>query len=129
MVRQDPTFAPPPGLPARLSIIDTTTSISKLPTKFLMKPHIAGMEFLPTLPAWSFLIESPTTGARALFDLGVPPDWQVSDGEDTGKGGFAPAAASRPLDNGWEVNAEKGVAETLEHDGVDRGSVGSVIWR
>jgi hypothetical protein len=83
-----------------------------------------GLTTLPTLPAWSFLIESSTTGKRALFDLGVPPDWA-----ETEKGGFAPRVVNRVRENGWVVKATKGVAEVLEEGGVESGSVGSVVWR
>lgn len=120
---------PPPGPAAHLSIINTTTTITNLATHHLMRPPMPSLPILPPLPAWSFLIESPTTGQRALYDLGVPPNWAEADEADDGKGGFAPTTIRRLRENGWEVRADKGVAEVLEEGGVERGSVGSVIWR
>lgn len=56
-------------------IIDSTTSIENLQLKFLMKPPIDGLEYLPPLPSWSFLIEHPS-GKNVLYDLVVARNWR-----------------------------------------------------
>lgn len=73
---------------------------------------------MPELPTWSFLVESDT-GKKALFDLGVPPDWET----------FAPAVTKRLKTNGWEVHADKHVVDILKDHQVDASSINSIVWR
>lgn len=108
----------PPGAVATVRIIDSTTSIKKLPTKFLMTPPMHGMEFMPDIPTWSFLVESDT-GKKALFDLGVPPNWKD----------FSPVVTNRLLESGWEISAHKHVEEILRDHQVDPVDINSVVWR
>lgn len=119
MADQPPPFRPPAGAVAHVSIIDTTTSINNLGTHHLMKPPMPGMEVMPEIPAWSFLIES-SDGRRALYDLGVPPDWADS---------FAPVTVKRLRDNGWDVRAQRHVVDILKDGGVDPANVQSIVWR
>lgn len=84
-----------------------------------MEPPVPGFEWMPELPSWSFLIESSTSGKKALFDLGIPPDWE----------NFAPSVANRLKTNGWEVHAEKNTSQILEEQGVDLNGIGSIVWR
>lgn len=111
-------FKVPSGAVANVRIIDTTTSIKQLAVKYLMTPPIPGFDILPELPTWSFLVESDT-GKKALFDLGVPPNW-----ED-----FAPAVMKRLTTNGWEVKADKHVVDILKENQVDPASINSIVWR
>jgi len=108
----------PPGATANVKIIDTTSRISKLETSYFMRPPLAGMEYMPTLPAWSFLIESPS-GRKILFDLGAPKDWEH----------LAPVTSERLKRLGWDIKVEKNVVEILEEHGVRGADVESVIWR
>lgn len=77
-----------------------------------------GMDVVPEIPTWSFLVESDT-GRKALFDLGVPPNWRD----------FAPVVTDRLFTSGWEISAKKHVAEILQDEGVDLSSINSVVWR
>ncbi|CAG8221194.1 unnamed protein product [Penicillium olsonii] len=64
-------FPVPPGTETvRVRIIDTTTRMGKLPVAFLMEPAMKGMQYMPEMPVWSFLIEH-ASGQKLLFDLGV----------------------------------------------------------
>jgi hypothetical protein len=84
-----------------------------------MEPPVPGFTYMPDLPSWSFLVESSTTGKRALFDLGVPPDWET----------FAPSVSDRLKTSGWEIRAEKNTSQILEENGVDLKTIGSIVWR
>jgi hypothetical protein len=84
-----------------------------------MTPPITNFEYMPDLPSWSFLIESSTTGKKALFDLGIPPDWE----------NFAPVVSERLREYGWEIYAEKHTSQILEENGVDLKGIGSILWR
>lgn len=119
MPKPRPDFKPPPGAAAQVSIIDTTTSIKGLAVKFLMEPPMEGFETMPEITAWSFLIES-SDGRRALYDLGVPPDWYDS---------FSPATVGRLKELGWEISAQKDVYSILKDGGIEPSSIGSIIWR
>ncbi|EXJ64284.1 hypothetical protein A1O7_00620 [Cladophialophora yegresii CBS 114405] len=111
-------FPIPPGATASVKIIDTTSHIGKLPVDFLMEPPVPGFQYMPDLPSWSFLVESSTTGKKALFDLGVPPDWET----------FAPSVSDQLKTRGWEIHAEKHTSQILEENGVDLKTIGSIIW-
>ncbi|KAL2206869.1 hypothetical protein CC79DRAFT_1398743 [Sarocladium strictum] len=112
-----PSFEVPPGAVAKVHIIDTTFRVANIPAKALMKPEIPGFETLPTVPTWSFLVES-SDGRRALFDLGVPKDRQKS---------FSPALNAR-IPKVANVSVEREVSDTLTGHGVDLKDIGSIIW-
>jgi len=111
-------FPVPPGAAASVKIIDTTSHIGKLAVEFLMEPPVPGFEYMPDLPSWSFLVESSTTGKKALFDLGIPPDWET----------FAPVVSDQLKARGWEIYAEKHTSQVLEENGVDLKGIGSIVW-
>lgn len=113
-------FNVPPGNVARVRIIDTTTRIKTLETHHVMGPPMPGMYVMPEIPAWSFLVESPC-GRKALFDLGVPPNWQD----------FSPwVIQSLHLDGwGWQISSEKHVADILEDKGIETASITDIVWR
>ncbi|ETI27212.1 hypothetical protein G647_09895 [Cladophialophora carrionii CBS 160.54] len=118
MSRPNQKFAVPGGAVARLRIIDSTTKIKGLPLDYLMTPAMPGMDVLPEAPTWSFLVESDT-GRKALFDLGVPPNWRE----------FSPVVATPLQTRGWgEPSGEKHVADILVEEGVDLSSINSIIW-
>ena len=112
-------FLVPDGAAAHLRIIDSTTKLKGLPLSYLMTPPMPGMEVLPEAPTWSFLIES-NTGRKALFDLGVPPNWRD----------FSPVVAKPLQTRGWgEPSGERHVADILVDGGIDLSSINSIIWR
>ncbi|OAP59117.1 hypothetical protein AYL99_06415 [Fonsecaea erecta] len=111
-------FPVPSGATATVSIIDTTTRIGRIPVSYLMAPPLEGFEHMPEIPSWSFLVETTTTGKKALFDLGVPPDWE----------NFAPAVYEALKPRGWEIYAEKHTSQVLEENGVDLKGIGSIVW-
>ena len=110
----------PPGSVARVRLIDTTTSIKTLKTHHLIGPPMPGMDVMPDLPGWSFLVESPD-GRKALFDLGIPPNYKS----------FSPwVLRFLEMDDwGWQISSEKHVANILESGGVDPASITDIVWR
>lgn len=112
------SFQVPTGAVARVSVIDTTLRLSGMASSYLLKPSVDELEKMPTIPSWSFLVES-LTGRRALFDLGVPPN----------KESFSPAIQKKLSDSGWQVASEKDVSEILTENGVDLSTIEGVIWR
>lgn len=102
----------------QVRIIDSTSKIENLQVNLLMEPPIHGLEYLPALPSWSFLIEHPS-GQKALFDLGVPKDWRS----------FPPASVGHIDQFGWEVTVEKEVIDVLGENGVSADQINSIIWR
>lgn len=113
-----PLFNVPSGATATVKIIDSTLRLGKLPTHYLMTPAVEGLEHMPTMTTWSFLVESDT-GKKALFDLGVPPDLET----------YSPLIVKKLKDSGWDVRAEKHVADILNENGVKPEEINSVIWR
>lgn len=111
-------FNVPSGATATVKIIDSTLRLSKLPSDYLMTPSVEGFSHMPTFTTWSFLIES-ASGQKALFDLGVPPDIET----------HSPAIIKRIKNSGWDVRAEKHVADILSENGVRLAEINSVIWR
>lgn len=111
-------FNVPDGSVATVRIIDSTTSIKNLRANYLMTPPIPGLDVMPELNTWSFLVES-NTGKKALFDLGVPPNWKD----------FSPVVTASLKARGWEVSAQKHVEEILRDHHVDPASINSIIWR
>ncbi|KAH7333947.1 beta-lactamase-like protein [Rhizoctonia solani] len=122
---QFPSPIPPPPLniPAsdhvvQLSIIDTTTRMVGLSSAFFLEPAIKGHEYLSTpTPAYSFLVESES-GAKVLFDLGIPQKW-----EDT-----APSMVNLLRNLGWGVSVTKNVSDILVEHGINLDCIDSVIW-
>lgn len=111
-------FEVPPGAVATVRIIDSTSRIGKLPVEFLMEPAVSGFQYMPELPSWSFMIESPD-GRTALFDLGIPKDWQ----------NMAPKVADQLKVRGWEIEVQKNVSEILAANSYKTSSIHSIIWR
>ncbi|KAJ9606672.1 hypothetical protein H2200_008680 [Cladophialophora chaetospira] len=111
-------FEVPPGEVASVRIIDSTTSISRVPTSYLMEPAMPGFDTMNNLPTWVFLVESPS-GQKAVFDLGVRPDWE----------NMAPDVVYKLHKGGWEIRAEKNVVEILREHKIDPEEINSVIWR
>jgi hypothetical protein len=115
----DPSNIPiPPGKVATVSIIDSTLQLTGLAVASVLSPPMNGFEEMPALPTWSFLVQSPG-GKSILFDLGVPPDINT----------YAPATRDELKRTGWQIKAEKHVADILAEHGVDLSDIDAVIWR
>ncbi|KAI9799652.1 MAG: hypothetical protein M1833_003967 [Piccolia ochrophora] len=107
-----------------VKIIDSTARIS-FPLSRFLTPPVPGLE-VGTGPAYSFLIEHQDKDGgggnrRFLFDLGIRKDWE----------GLAPRIVGTIREgkaSGWNIEAEKDVAEVLEEEGVKRESIEGVIW-
>ncbi|KAL2831014.1 beta-lactamase-like protein [Aspergillus pseudoustus] len=113
-----PNFpVPPGGDTVQVSIIDSTTRIGKLPLEFLMTPPMLGMEYMPVLPSWSFLIQH-ASGEKLLFDLGVPGDWRT----------FAPVVTEKLEARGWDITVDKEVVDVLGDHGVAAHEISGIIW-
>jgi hypothetical protein len=118
MILSESLFNVPNGAVALVYIIDTTFRLSNVNTTDLMVPALAGFERIPTLTTWSFLIES-STGKKAVFDLGVPPDINT----------YAQPLTEALKSTGWIIEADRNVVEILQENGVEADEIDSVIWR
>lgn len=104
-----------------VSIIDSTSHI-ELPLSVFIADSIPGHD-QARAPAFSFLIEHPSSGDKLLFDLGLRPDIE----------NLAPAV----LDPFWdlidaglaEFSVEKDVATILVEAGTDLADINAIIWR
>ncbi|KAL3458374.1 beta-lactamase-like protein [Aspergillus heterothallicus] len=113
-----PHFPVPAGTDTvQVSIIDSTTRIGNLPLEFLMTPPMHGMQYMPVLPSWSFLIQH-ASGQKLLFDLGVPSDWHA----------FAPAVSEKLEARGWDIKVEKEVIDVLKDHDVAAEEISAIIW-
>ncbi|KIX03814.1 uncharacterized protein Z518_07367 [Rhinocladiella mackenziei CBS 650.93] len=110
-------FQVPAGATAQVSIIDSTTKINKIRAEYLMGPAMSGLEYMPEIPTWSFLVES-ATGRKALYDLGVPPNWKE----------FAPTVVETLHKRGWEIEAEIHVVDILKENRVDPTDINAIVW-
>lgn len=104
-----------------LSIIDTTTYV-EMPTAFFLGDQIPGLEKL-IAPAYSFLIEHPSSGEKVLFDLGLRPDPEN-----------LPPAVIAPFQEQIEqgiitFSAQKDVATILGDAGTSLDDINAIIWR
>ncbi|KAL8933453.1 MAG: hypothetical protein Q9211_005779 [Gyalolechia sp. 1 TL-2023] len=100
-----------------IHIINSTTRIKGFPIAIFVEPEIKGHNFLDC-PAFSFLIEHPSTGTKLLFDLGVRKDWE----------NLSAKVYDTIIEGGWSVTAEKGVADILNDGGVNPNSINAIIW-
>ena len=114
-----PELVVPPGTVAQVSIIDSTTSISNAHADLLILPPLKGLDRFNDIPSWSFLIESEATGRKALFDLGVMPNWRD----------LSPVTAGILKKRDWIIEAKQHVAEILRNQEMPLESINSVIWR
>ncbi|KAF4126617.1 Glyoxylase or a related metal-dependent hydrolase, beta-lactamase superfamily II [Geosmithia morbida] len=112
------SFNPPSGAVARVSMIDTASRLHMLRSSWLLKPSVNGLEVMPPLATWSFLIES-STGKKALFDLGMP------SGPET-----CPPSVKAQLEGaGARLESERTVGDVIEQHGISLGDIDSAIWR
>ena len=100
-------------------MINSDIKFDGLETSHVFTPIVEGFDVLPTLPSWSFLIES-STGEKVMFDLGIPPDFHKS---------YSPATWKRLESQNWTIAAGKHAADVLLENGVDPSEIKSVIWR
>jgi glyoxylase-like metal-dependent hydrolase (beta-lactamase superfamily II) len=115
---ETPYFDVPSGATARVSIIDSSLRLSRMPLQHLLKPAMAGLDFIPTATTWSFLIES-SSGKKALFDLGVPKNPLEN---------FAPMWCKTIIEGNLDVDVPKNVADILKDNHVQPLEIDSVIW-
>ncbi|MCJ1243189.1 hypothetical protein MMC30_000386 [Trapelia coarctata] len=100
----------------QVSIINTTSHITNIPTDHFLLPKILGYDFIDC-PAFSFLIQH-SSGRKLLFDLGVRKDWE----------NFAPTLHDKIKNSNWKVTVEKDVREILESERIDPGEISGIIW-
>ncbi|KAI6754572.1 hypothetical protein HG530_012324 [Fusarium avenaceum] len=110
-----PRFEVPSGKAAKLSIIDSTLRFSRMPLAFLMKPAMDGMEMMPVVTTWSFLVES-SSGKKALFDLGVPKNPLEN---------FSPTWVKLITEKNLGVEVTQNVADILKDNGVQPSEIDS----
>ena len=112
-------FTVPPGdQSVQVRIIDSTTRIDNFQLGFLMEPPMDGMEYMSPLPSWSFLIEHPS-GQKILYDLGTRKDLNS----------FAPTVSEHLEAQGWKVDVEEEVIDTLDKNGIPATEISGIIWR
>jgi len=112
------SFIPPKGASAVVHIINTTLRLANINTSLLLQPPVSGFDILRPTTTWSFLIES-STGQKAVFDLGVPPDLSS----------YSPPLFEELKGSGWDIQSTRNVADILEDNGTNASEIGSVIWR
>jgi glyoxylase-like metal-dependent hydrolase (beta-lactamase superfamily II) len=118
---------PPPELnipssevTVKVSIIDTTSHMSKFPMFAFVDPLMPGHTEMKC-GDFAFLIEHPKSGNKndtLLFDLGVRKDWENLPApfvEGVRKGGCV-------------IEVQKDVATILRENGRDLSEVGGIIW-
>ncbi|KLO90595.1 uncharacterized protein LW93_11015 [Fusarium fujikuroi] len=116
---QLPQFDVPGGKAAKVSIVDSSLRLSGMPLTHIMKPAMKGLDSMPTLTTWSFLVET-SSGKKSLFDLGVPKEPLKN---------FAPYYADIIRANpNWDVDVPKNVVDILAENNVQPSEIDSVIW-
>lgn len=113
-----PQFTVPAGTTGSISLIDTTGSIDRAELDYLCVPPVEGVEYLPWLPCYSFLIEGPN-GRRILFDAGIRTDWKA----------YAPSVSEKILASGWIIKAEKSIGEIVREQGYKLDDFEAIVWR
>ncbi|KAK5059835.1 hypothetical protein LTR84_009718 [Exophiala bonariae] len=113
-----PSLDLPAGATAKVQIIDSTSRIHA-PVAGFMKPAIPGHSHLQA-PAFSFLVEQPSSSRKILFDLGLRKDWQ----------NLPPAIIDRLSPPDWALEVQQNVAEILQDNGIDvaGGAIEAVVW-
>lgn len=113
-----PSLGIPAGASVKVQIIDSTSRIHA-PVAAFMKPAIQGHQQI-RVPAFSFLIEQPSSSRRILFDLGLRKDWQ----------NLPPAIITRLSRPDWALDVQQNVSEILQKNGVNvaGGEIEAVIW-
>lgn len=110
---------PPSNATVSVSIIDTTTFLSRIPSSFLIKPIYPFTAPYWSGPSYSFLIRHPThTQGTLLFDLGTRKDWRT---------GLTPRNVKEIHDSVWDVRVEKDVPQILAENGLKIEDINAVI--
>ncbi|KAH7028442.1 metallo-beta-lactamase superfamily protein [Macrophomina phaseolina] len=103
-----------------VSIIDTTSHMSKFPSWTFVEPQIPGFTEMD-VRAFSFLIQHASSGNRydtLLFDLGVRKDWEN-----------CPTSFVEGIKQaGCKIEVEKDVATILRENGQALTDVGGIVW-
>lgn len=108
-----------------VSIVNTTTPLTKIPTGFFFGPPIKGFDTFDVV-AFAFLVtrKDPTTNTtrKIVFDLGPPKEWRqyLDPGTATAIQGWVSGGA------GIDVSGD--LADILAKGGTDLKSIESVIW-
>jgi hypothetical protein len=113
-----PLFKTPKGATGVVHIINTTLRLGNVSASALVQPPVFGFDILPPMTTWSFLIEG-STGSKALFDLGVPPDLSS----------YSPPLFEDLEDSPWDIESTRNVVDILKDNGTDTSEIRSVIWR
>lgn len=98
-------------------IIDTTSHISNVPLNLFVAPNIEGYDVL-SCPAYSFLVEHPSSSRKLLFDLGVRKDHE----------NLPPVLVSYMKNANWGITVQKNVHEILLENGVSPDDIEAIIW-
>ncbi|OBT48479.1 hypothetical protein VE00_01374 [Pseudogymnoascus sp. WSF 3629] len=97
-------------------IIDSTSSID-VHMEGMVSHAIKGHSRLQC-PAYSFLVEHPSSGRKVLFDLGVRKDFH----------NLAPPITNWLTESGTKCSVEKDVRTILEEGGIEAGEIEGIIW-
>ena len=100
-----------------VSIINTTTHLSQIPSTLYLRPAYQGHKLMD-IAAFAFLIEH--NGQKVLFDLGMRKDWGSSS---------PPSLADQMKLGSWKVEVEKNVSEVLQDNRMSLNSIDAIIWR
>lgn len=101
----------------KISIVDTTSFVRNIPVPVFLEPPYKGFD-KTDIPVYSFLIEHPPSGRKALFDLGIRKDWE----------NLAPNAAKPIKEIGMTIDVKDDITDILQAGGIDPKDINSVIW-
>ena len=111
---------PPSQATVKVSIIDTTSHMSKFPMFAFVDPLMPGHSEMNCCD-FAFLIEHPKSGHKydtLLFDLGVRKDWE----------NLPTPFVEGVKEGGCFIEVGKDVATILKENGQDLSEVGGIIW-
>lgn len=108
-----------------VSIISTTSLLTRIPTGFFFGPPIKGFDRFDVV-AFAFLVthkdRTTSTTRKIVFDLGPPKEWPkyLDPGTATAIQGW--------VDGGAGIDISGDVADIIAEGGTDLKSIESVIW-
>ncbi|KAL2831020.1 hypothetical protein BJY01DRAFT_240199 [Aspergillus pseudoustus] len=108
----------PSGATVEVSVIDTTTYLTKLDGALVVDPVYPGYEVMK-IPSFSFLIHHLPSSSRVLFDLGLRKNWRTH---------LSPHLLREITALPFNINCEKDVADILTENGVSPDSINAVVF-
>ncbi|OTB00942.1 hypothetical protein M426DRAFT_64957 [Hypoxylon sp. CI-4A] len=108
-----PLNVPPSDTTVKVSVIESSGRLARVPATSFFDPHIEGFDFW-SAPSYSFLIEHGPSD-KLLFDLGVRKDPE----------NYPPEV--QKVIEGWILSADKNVSDVLIENGVDLSDIRNIV--